>query len=77
MGGNEFQIASGTIIGVQEMRFRLMTEDGKGLLLTLGHNSPVSINDLKRWHKSNTRVVVVFNGEPNYESTAVQSIRPT
>lgn len=37
MGGNGYQLASGTISGVQEMRFRLITEDGKGLLLTLGH----------------------------------------
>ena len=77
MDGNGYQLASGTIVGVQEMRFRLITDDGKGLLLTLGHNSPVSANDLMRWHKSNTRVVVVFNGEPNYQSTVVQSVRHT
>lgn len=76
MGGNGTKLASGTIIGVQEMRFRLFTDEGKGLLLTLGHNSSISIDDLKNWHRTNARVVVIYDGEPNFKSAVVHTVRP-
>ena len=76
MRRNGYHLASGNIIEVEEMRFRLFTDGGKGLLLTLDHNAPVDIDELKRWHELNVRVVVTFKGEPNYESAVVRSIEP-
>lgn len=41
------QTAAGHLIAVQEQRFRLVTDTGQGLLLTLAHHAAVDENDLR------------------------------
>ncbi len=67
---------TGRIVAVQEERFRLMTEDGRTLLLTLPTFSRVGPDDLKRWHESQRRVRASYTGEPNVVSGVVRSIKP-
>jgi hypothetical protein len=62
--------ARGNITIVQEQRFRLVTDDGRGLLLTLAYDAYAPNGDLQRLHDSNTRVIVEYTGEPNLESGA-------
>ncbi len=66
---------TGHILMVQEERFRLMTDAGETLLLTLptfGRSSPA---DLKRWHTQNTHVRVTYAGAPNLVSGVARSIQ--
>jgi hypothetical protein len=57
--------ARGTIAVVQEERFRLVTDAGAGLLLTLSHKANVTPEDLWRYHRERTHVAVDYSGEPN------------
>ncbi len=66
----------GTIIAVQEERFRLMTETGETLLLTLAPWARVSIAELGRWEAAELRVQVVYSGEPNLVSGTAHFIEP-
>jgi hypothetical protein len=60
--------ATGHISVVQEERFRLITDDGAGLLLTLSRKANASPDDLCKFHQANTRVRVEYEGEPNMPS---------
>ncbi len=70
------QTATGYIIAVQEERFRLMTDSGDTLLLTLPNLARVSVPDLQRWHMDAARVRVAFEGSPNLVSGVARSIQP-
>jgi hypothetical protein len=67
--------AKGHITIVQEQRFRLVTDTGQGLLLTLAHDAPLEASDLQRLHEANTYVTVEYEGEPNLESGVAHSVR--
>ena len=67
--------ASGRISVVQEGRFRLLTDGGQGLLLTLGHDASVDDAELQELHARNTHVVVEYDGEPNLASGVARRIR--
>jgi hypothetical protein len=71
------QTAAGHITVVQEQRFRLVTDTGQGLLLTLAHNAPVGENDLQRWHQTKTHVAVTYEGQPNFASGIAHAVKPT
>jgi hypothetical protein len=71
------EIAAGHITVVQEQRFRLVTDTGQGLLLTLAHNAPVGENDLQRWHQAKTHVAVTYEGQPNFASGIAYAVKPT
>ncbi len=60
--------ARGVITVVQEGRFRLVTERGEGLLLTLAHDAPQDARDLCRLQAERALVNVEYSGEPNLES---------
>jgi hypothetical protein len=62
------KIAQGRILLVQESRFRLLTGDGRGLLLTLAHNANVDADDLHRFHREDALLAVHYTGEPNLAS---------
>ena len=70
------QIAHGHILLVQETRFRLLTGDGRGLLLTLAHNANVDADDLHRFHRQRTPLAVHYTGEPNLASGVAYRISP-
>ena len=71
------QTAAGYITVVQEQRFRLVTDTGQGLLLTLAHNAPVGENDLHHWRQAKTHVAVTYEGQPNFASGIAHAVKPT
>lgn len=66
----------GRILLVQEDRFRLIGETGKGFLFSLAHNAPVSSSDLGRMHDAQMTVLVHYEGEPNFESGIALDVKP-
>ncbi len=75
MATDRTHVAQGTIAVVQEQRFRLITDAGQGLLLTLAYDAPLDEGDLHRFHDTGAHVVVEYEGEPNLESGIVHSIK--
>jgi hypothetical protein len=69
------QTAAGHIIAVQEQRFRLVTDAGQGLLLTLSHHAPVDENDLHLWHQTRAHVAVTYQGQPNLDSGIAHAVK--
>ena len=67
--------AAGRIGVVQEGRFRLLTDGGQGLLLTLGYDASIGDAELHELHASNARVVVDYEGEPNLASGVARRVR--
>jgi hypothetical protein len=68
---------TGRIIAVQEQRFRLQTENGQGLLLTLAVNANIDSQDLHRLRAAQTWILVEYSGEPNLATGVAYLIRPT
>ncbi len=66
---------TGSILLVQEGRFRLMTDDGRGFLLTLAHDAGIEPSDLERLHRENVRVEVEYEGDPNLVSGVARRVR--
>jgi hypothetical protein len=75
METDRMHVAQGYIGIVQEQRFRLITDAGQGLLLTLAHDAPLDDKDLRRLHDANLHVVVEYEGEPNLDSGVAHSIK--
>jgi hypothetical protein len=69
------QRVQGMIAIVQEERFRLITGDGRGLLLTLARNAPLDNRDLQRLYYEGLPVEVEYSGEPNEDSGVVYCIK--
>jgi urease accessory protein UreE len=65
----------GELIAVQEQRFRIRTEDGKVLLLTLD-NGVTCQGERDLWCRSTVLVRVEFEGDPNLVSGLAKSIEP-
>lgn len=76
MPAKEIKTANGYIVAIQEERFRLMTDEGQALLLTLGRFAGRT-SDLHRWHTARQHVRVEYSGEPNLESGVARSITPS
>ncbi len=70
---------SGVITLIQESRFRLVDEQGRGYLFTLGWDSGTSINDLSDWSRQAIRVTVEFEGAPDLGAvaTGIQAVPAT
>jgi hypothetical protein len=68
------QESTGHIETVQEQRFRLVTETGQALLLTLAHDASLDAADLERLHRAGTIVVVRYSGTPNEASGTARAI---
>ncbi|HEY8597771.1 MAG TPA: hypothetical protein VIL85_05030 [Thermomicrobiales bacterium] len=67
-------MVQGRIIAVQEMRFRLLTTDGRGFLFTLSHRARADASDLHRWHQGDNAVRVVYSGEPGLDSGVARAV---
>ena len=67
-------IATGYITVVQEQRFRLVTDAGQGLLLTLAHDAPLDSSSLQHLHGSMTHVDVEYEGDPNLQTGVAHMI---
>lgn len=66
----------GHIIIVQEQRFRLLTERGQGVLLTLSHHANVGVGALQRYRDAQALVTVEYEGEPNMASGIAHAVHP-
>jgi hypothetical protein len=66
--------AKGHITIVQEQRFRLATEGGQVLLLTLGKDAALSQTDLTLLRDSGALVSITYIGDPNTVGGAAQAV---
>ncbi len=73
--GNGKHEVTGHIVSAQEERFRLMTDDGDTLLLTVPTFARFGPADLKRWHRQNAHLRVTYAGVPNLVSGVARSIQ--
>lgn len=67
---------SGRVTVVQEQRFHLIMDDGRGLLLTLSARAPVSTDDLQRFRQAQERIRVEYSGDPGLASAVAHSVCP-
>ncbi len=58
---------TGHIIAVQEYRFELLTDDGRGLRLALDRFAS-GASQLCRWHEENIHVRITYRGEPDLDT---------
>jgi hypothetical protein len=73
---NTLSVARGHIAVVQEQRFRLTTDDGRGLLFSLAHEAPLEAWDLQRLSEEGAEVDVEYEGEPNLDSGVAYAVTP-
>jgi urease accessory protein UreE len=64
----------GRITVVQEERFRLLTDDGRGLLLDLAADANVDADELLALRDAGTHVAVEYEGEPNLASGVARRV---
>ncbi|MFP5213337.1 MAG: hypothetical protein ACLGPL_08160 [Acidobacteriota bacterium] len=76
MPSSEKKILKGYIVLVQEDRFRIVDDTGRGYLLTLSVHAGASQTDLEHWSLSGERLIVEYEGEPNLESGIAREVRP-
>ncbi len=67
--------ATGRVVVVQEERFRLKTDDGAVLLLTLKHDAAGDAVDFEHDVETAAHVAVGYEGEPNLESGVAHWVR--
>lgn len=70
----ETSTVAGRIIVVQEMRFRIVTDDGRGYLFTLAKNANVDTTELRRLHRRDTQVRVSYIGQPGLDSGVARRV---
>jgi hypothetical protein len=63
----------GVITLVQEDRFRLEDDLGRGYLFTLGRWNGISLNTLHAWCARQSRVEVEYRGTPDLGAVAVRA----
>ena len=71
---NNSQTVTGRVTVIQEERFRLILDDGRGLLLTLGRGAATGIAELDRIKRRGARVRVEFTGEPNERTGIARAV---
>lgn len=65
---------AGRIIVVQEMRFRIVTDDGRGYLFTLARNANADTTELRRLHTRDTAVRVTYVGQPGLDTCVARRV---
>ena len=65
----------GTVVLVQENRFRIDTEDGRSMLFVLGKGPGPSLDDLALWADEGRKVLVRYRGDP-LEGPVAEKVRP-
>lgn len=65
----------GRVLMVMDPHFRLMSESGQVLLLTLGWHADASGEDLGRLRDEEALVEVKFVGKPGYDSARADSVQ--
>ena len=69
------ETVTGHIAVVQEQRFRMIDDEGHGLLLTLSAKAGVSSEDLCRFQEEHARVQVEYSGQPNLADGVARSVK--
>ena len=69
------RLATGRIVVVQEQRFRLRSDAGSWLLLTLAHDAPLDAADLCRLRDAGARGEVEYGGEPGLAAGVARGVR--
>jgi|GEM_PF-1501238 lauroyl/myristoyl acyltransferase len=69
------ETVTGKIAVVQEERFRLITDEGQGLILTLSHSASVTPEQLWDFHRRGLRVLVEYHGTPSMETGVATAVR--
>jgi hypothetical protein len=67
-------VLTGYITVVQEERFRIVTDDGRGFLLTLARGADSSAAELEQLRNAHVRVRVSASGNPNTASGLAHDI---
>lgn len=75
MAGGRTKAARGKIVIVQEQAFRLLTEDGGALHLTLGVYGWPFPQNLVEFRDAGTVVEVEYDGEPGTTTATARVIR--
>jgi hypothetical protein len=75
MAATTRQAQSGRITIVQESRFRLTAEDGRGYLFILARGANVGADDLCRLQARDARVTVTYSGTPGLASCVAHAIQ--
>ncbi len=70
MSPTDLRAVLGTILAVQEYRFTILTDDGRGLLLTLSRYAPTGLEGLCDLLAEHAHVYVEYSGEPNLDGLA-------
>lgn len=68
-------VVRGHISVVQEGRVLLVTEDGRGFVLTLPHSTLIADRELQRLKADAVPVEVEYDGEPSLDTAALRSVR--
>lgn len=76
MAKKTIQSITGTLIAIQEERFRLETENGEVYLLTIANRAPVDYRQMVEWYQNNVPVTAQFQGESNTVTGIVHIVRP-
>ncbi len=75
MGKLKRRKETGHINAVQEYRFDFITDDGRGLLLTLNRYAAVGLDGLCALHAANAHVEVEYAGEPDLTTAIAYSLK--
>jgi hypothetical protein len=71
-----YKTVTGRVNLIQEQRFRLILDDGRSFLFTLGHNASMDAGALETVKRKHQRVRVAFTGEPDQASGVARTIQP-
>jgi hypothetical protein len=71
------ETVTGKIAVLQEARFRLITDEGQGLILTLSRSASVTPEQLWEFHRRGARVLVEYHGTPSTETGVATAVQET
>jgi hypothetical protein len=66
---------AGRIVAVQEQRFRLLTDEGQVVLLTLARDARLDGPSLAELYRHRAHVAVAFSGQPNLTGGLAHAVR--
>jgi hypothetical protein len=75
IGWMEKHVLIGHITLIQEQRFRLVSENGRGFIFTISRKSAVRLSDLQQVLKSHATIRVEYSGAPNTRSGVADVVR--
>ncbi len=76
MSADTKRVLRGRVILVQEDRFRVVGNAGKGYLFTLSNKAGINQEDLERFRDANVEVVIEYEGEPNLVNGIARLVEP-